>query len=136
MICWTQMKDVQSTFYIFLHNTIIQPFYVIVWLIQMLLTTQEQWNKQPHCLLLSLWICGIKLVQITHIFNHNSKDEQNRWTGDSESWTTFTCTEYSIFYPYSKKDKIPTKLFTGVMKLNSPFIFLFTCSWAYWYQND
>ena len=46
------------------------------------------------------------------------------------SFTTFTCTLYSVFCPYSEKDDIPTKLFTWLMKVNIPLIFPFTCSSA------
>ena len=48
------------------------------------------------------------------------------------SLTTFTCTKYSSFCPYSEKDNIPTKLFTWLMKINIPLIFPLTCSRALW----
>lgn len=42
--------------------------------------------------------------------------------------TVFTCTTYSRFCPHSKKDSIPSELFTQLMKINIPLIFVFTCS--------
>ena len=44
-----------------------------------------------------------------------------------ETVTMFTYTEYSGFCPYSKKDNIPTKLFTWLMKMNIPLIFPSAC---------
>ena len=47
-----------------------------------------------------------------------------------ETVTMFTYTEYSGFCPYSKKDNIPTKLFTWLIMtewMNIPLIFPFTC---------